>query len=992
MTSELTVVPKADLAGDWEGSNPLAINAGDYTEPTLLGKATAGYQSGDSTAASDISEALTLPDIGAFGGGSIDFIAASTYDGNTTYSTTHTISYPGASILANDLIEIVVAAQESSPPSTAATASGFTLRKHVTGSDTFRPSITKLYKVASGGESGSVTVTLPSAIRCMMALRIWRGANPLGPYDISSGSVTSTDGTSGTMNPPAVTTATNGARVVTDFAFNTEGASVSPTAPSGYTRSHLTSGADRQLAVGHKEVATAGSEDPGAWGSTTGAVNYTLMTDALSPAAAVDLTALLITAVVDETTTAELAGGDAPVLSGATWDLVTSFEIPRTSTYRPMVHVWESNITSYVAGSTIDITVADHDGLHSWAAMLLIYQGLETSAPVQTIGSEGTGYSQQATFGTLTPATQGAKLLTVLAKTPSGWHYDTAPGFPIDTPQPSDPAGLTLQALIESDALILAAHMSPPLASGEAVSPGSSSWSNVEDWTTGLMTLRPDVAATSGSDIWSVLNGADESTYIEIAGVAGAMDEVVELDLSALPAGAIPVAARLEILHSSGVKNRLRAELVGINSDDSRVLGGEQQAGYAPASLTETDTISTAAWTELADGSALADYTRLGVRLFSTEAATGLTSHRVYSVAAVVEYVEGGPVVSGVVGPASDGDPVTWSFSSEGGLAQTGFEVMVIAGSGQDPLAATTPAEPLTVTTGEIWASSGKITGQLTRSYLFDTLPFARGAATVGVRAYSRLPDGTEVASDWATANFNLGSAISDPGQSGNTAALNAATGCVDVTVDTAAGATRAWLLRSTDGGAYEITKGSPYTVTGGAPDVVLVDQWAPLNASLLYKVAFDEGQNSETSIPAAIGGAVSTVPDSWYFISTDDQALNVRIDDVDTAIEAGTFRAVEQRRTVTATQPGNNVAVSSPSLGYRFSMSVRTITPAARAALEAILAAGRFRMVDILGREWIVRQEGDRSPEMMIVVPGAGDATVLRDAHIHALSLIEVA
>lgn len=981
MPSTLITYPDDDLAGDWEGTQPTPVDAVPYTEPTILGVDTAGYLSGDSNADSDISEALTLPSIGISGGGSITFVGSSSYDGSSTFSTTHSVPLPSVSILAGDHIEVLCQLQESTPPGSAATSTGYTQSFFLTASSTsFRPEITKLYKTAVGGESGNITVTIPDADRLTVSVTVWRGVDQTTPYDATQ------VGTISSLDPPSITTVTDNAVVLTHLVGNDTPPS-SVTFPSGYSIA-VDINPSLQQHTGYKTVATAGAENPGAYVWASGPENYRVITHALRPASAVDISAIVVTVQADTTATTELGGSDLPVLSGATFTLKDSIQIPRSGTWRPQAHIWSAPLTAYSAGDTIDITVGTSDGIHSWAAILLIVDSLDTATIIQDIGTEMSGYSQVAQFGSVTPSTNGAKILAFAFKTPSGWHYDTAPNIGAETPLPSVPVGYTQVAQAESDAIVATAYLSTPVPASEAQTPSSPSWSALEDWTTGLVTLKPDVASSSGGDLYEVVNSTSTAKYIEIAAAAGTMDEVLELDLASVPTDGIITGVSIQVVHQCAVQNALRVELVGINSDDTRVNGGELKVGYLPSSLTETSTIDTGFWTQLDDGTNLHDYTRLGVRLFSTNRAPGLSSHKIYSVAATIEYEEGGPVVSAVAGPATAGDPITWVFSSAAGLAQTHSEVMVIQGTGQDPTTATTADNPLDASDGEIVYRSGKTAGPLTRSLTIPDAPLSRGVCTYAVRAWSRLSNGSEVVSDWATANLDITGAGPTSVAQPDAPVLNAASGCVDLTIDIPASCDRVWVLRSVDSGAtYTVVKSE--AVTASASNVTVSDHTAPLAATgLRWQVAFDNGANTETSTVTQVGsGDTSTPITEWYMMAASDPSLNFSPD-----VAAGSFRLTNLRESVTVSQPGNTLSVSSAALGARISMVVRTITPAQRASLEALVALGEFRLVNILGQEWNVKIEGNDAPELMIVQPGEGETTQLRDAFLWSLNLVEVA
>lgn len=990
MTSTQTVFPDADIAGDWEGTQPSPVDAGSYTEPTILGIATAGYLSQDSLAASDITDALSLPDIGEEGGGSITYVGGNTYDGSATYARTHAIPLPAVTILAGDLIEIMVATQDAngSMPNAASTAVGYTQRWFKTGGTTsFRPELTKLYKIASGGESGSVTVTLgggPTTYRAVGASQVWRGVDQTTPYDVAEQTVN-------TQDPASITTVTDGALVTVNMNGNRVPAGAA-TVSSGYTETVNTAATIQKSWVNcYKEIPSFGADNPGAY--TWGPANVTTVTDALRPAAAVDLSLVVIGVVADGTVmTAQLGGADVPTSTGVTFVVETDLEIPSTSTWRPQAHVWTAPITTYTAGNTIDITVSDHESLHSWAAILLVVKNLDNTVPIEDFGTEGTGWSAVATFGTVTPTTAGAKALAILAKTPSGWHYEFNPGTDGSTPLPSTPLGYTEEAVAVSDAIVAAVFLSPPLPASQVAQPLSSSWTGIEDWTTGLMTLQPATAAVSTANLYSVVNNLSELSYIEMGTAAGNMDEVLELDLSGLPAGAVITGVSLEISHASTVQNLLRVELVALNVDDTRVRGGELKAGYAPSSPTETSVISTGQWLQLDDGTNLHDYTRLGVRLFSTERIAGLNSHKIYSVQAHVEYEEGGPLVSNVTAPdLAAGEAVTWDYSSLAGLGQTHYEVMVIQGGSGNPLTATAAASPIDAAAGEIIYRTGKVAGPLVRSLLVEDAPLTRGLCTWAVRAWARLSNGSEVVSAWAQDEADIIGAAPTAISTSSTPAFNPATGGVDLTFDTPATTmSRVWVLRSEDEITFEVVKA--VTVAASQTDVVISDYDAPLARvdKLAWQLTVDNGAGTETATSHRVGGAgvdIGTPITSWYMIAPDTPALNFRPD-----VVAGTFQRTVLRRSVTVGQPGNSLSVSSPTLGSRISMTVRTKTAVERAALEAILDHGEFRLVNILGQEWWVKVEGDEVPALQIWKPLDSETTQLRDGHLHSINLVEVA
>ena len=93
-----------------------------------------------------------------------------------------------------------------------------------------------------------------------------------------------------------------------------------------------------------------------------------------------------------------------------------------------------------------------------------------------------------------------------------------------------------------------------------------------------------------------------------------------------------------------------------------------------------------------------------------------LTTHRLYWIRARLSYDPGGPVVASVTGPTTAGDQVTWTYSSGAGRAQTGYQVMLLAGAGADPDTAAIAADPFNPGAGEIIADSGRVNESLARA------------------------------------------------------------------------------------------------------------------------------------------------------------------------------------------------------------------------------------------------------------------------------------
>jgi hypothetical protein len=149
------------------------------------------------------------------------------------------------------------------------------------------------YKKHSGSEGSSYALTgtdtatnnSVSGIICA-----FDGVDLTTPLDAATTNVNRSNAVSPT--PPAITTVTDGAWVVTALVYS-DGTITAFTPPSGYTLideqitgTGVNDGSN--IALAYKEVATAGLESPGAWGTTgtDGSEDSTLITFALRPAVA----------------------------------------------------------------------------------------------------------------------------------------------------------------------------------------------------------------------------------------------------------------------------------------------------------------------------------------------------------------------------------------------------------------------------------------------------------------------------------------------------------------------------------------------------------------------------------------------------------------------------------------------------------------------------------------------------------------------------------
>lgn len=653
--------------------------------------------------------------------------------------------------------------------------------------------------------------------------------------------------------------------------------------------------------------------------------------------------------------------------------------VPWETGSAPQINFWSATPSSYVAGAALSVTASDHDNNNTVSALLIVIADALASNPISdTFGSSvGDLAASQAAFGSITPALAGSRILAVLG-------LSTAALYTSD-PNPTVPSRMARIAQIQSDRSVLDVFLSPPVPA-TADTPRPVQWTGAQDFVTGLMALQP--AGSAGSlTLDEVLADNATQTYAEIAAALGSLYEVVEVDLSAVPVNGVITGASLEIEHAADGQSYLRAVLVGIDAGGEIFPCAElRSGGYPTATSGNVQTVTTGTWVETADGTSLTEFDRLGVALFSTTRNPAVTTHQVYSVKVLVEYEPGGPVVSGVVGPATAGDAALWDYSSDAGLAQTHVQVRIRHGATQleGVVADSYPVNPLSPANGNILYDSGKLPGSLRRTLEITDVPLSRGSMTISVRAWARLTSGREIVSDWATANFDITGSPATAGTQSTQPAFDAATGAVAVTVVAPAGVSRAWLARSTDSGTtWEL--GGPFDVTESATNV-LDDFEAPLaEPTLRYQVSFDDGPMTETSAPVAVGsGDISTGISSWYLLAPNAPALSIPIDVAD-------FDTERPRSVVISDGPEETVVMVGPDLGRRIQIVLRAKTAAERAALDAILSSGEeLRLVSILGRAWWVKPGSGIREKMLKWMALPTETTTLRDAHTMALTLVQ--
>jgi len=194
----------------------------------------------------------------------ITFVGASSQAAGSGTSVTPSIP---SGTQAGDFAILLVAGL---PPDTTepAAPTGWTLRtSRLSEVGAWDIKIMTFYRVLAGGDSNP-TVTLPSSWRdssnggMSAQIAVWRGVHTSTPFDVAD--VTGTSGSSSTWTPPSITTATDGAWVVSavathddnDLDINTSNGFTPRMEGTSYD---TTTGGDHAIALADKVQATAGS-------------------------------------------------------------------------------------------------------------------------------------------------------------------------------------------------------------------------------------------------------------------------------------------------------------------------------------------------------------------------------------------------------------------------------------------------------------------------------------------------------------------------------------------------------------------------------------------------------------------------------------------------------------------------------------------------------------------------------------------------------------
>lgn len=239
---------------------------------------------------------------GGGGGGSIQLEGTPTLYENAS-STDAVVPYPSG-IVSGELLLIHVTNSGASVPSTPA---GWTLAKSQANANGTACSIMTAYKVATGSESGSVTVaTNVAAGRVTGMMERFSGVDTTTPMDVAASSANGATGASWSV--PSITTVTNGAMLVAHTALNaSSSADITHTAGT-MTSINASTGTGRRTRIWTETDATAGATGTRTFESNpTTTLQWTVALIALRPGAG-GATPTLVQRVVGITETPSTTG------------------------------------------------------------------------------------------------------------------------------------------------------------------------------------------------------------------------------------------------------------------------------------------------------------------------------------------------------------------------------------------------------------------------------------------------------------------------------------------------------------------------------------------------------------------------------------------------------------------------------------------------------------------------------------------------------------
>jgi len=201
---------------------------------------------------------LFLLSVARSAAGAVTFVAATTYTSGNANSSTATLDY-SVSIQARDVLLIQVTTRANS---TITTPSGWTLISRVNNGTNNTQAI--YFRVATGSESGSQTVSLSAGARMNAVMYVYRGVNPKSPILVSGNNTgTSTSGNTVTANAVTVPAGNDDAMLLTFFGVRHGGTPTGITPPTG-----MTERAQVMITSGTRLITQGSSEQLSASGST----------------------------------------------------------------------------------------------------------------------------------------------------------------------------------------------------------------------------------------------------------------------------------------------------------------------------------------------------------------------------------------------------------------------------------------------------------------------------------------------------------------------------------------------------------------------------------------------------------------------------------------------------------------------------------------------------------------------------------------------------
>lgn len=320
MSTKLTTLPKAVLTGTHQLIRPLAVDSLSYRAPVVLGASVGGYQGRDGLAPALATAALTVPAVSPTAG-YIGTIAADDFPWDDTPRTTHNVPYPtvpaefGGAIAFEDLIVIDCVTQDLNAAVTPNTPAGYGSRGSFHNGIAWVPKVTRFFKMAAGGETGTVAITTSSSVRMHAYIRIIRGVDPTSYFDIGSPALSYGSGpqspdpiaTSGVVTAGSLMEVVVHGNVYPGGNPEYESSDFSPGFKPVFDNTHLA----RWSAAGEKVMPTVGgTDDPAPLGIVCD--NFTAFSDVYRVKTQSSATLVLVVASDDETPSTSI--GTAPVI------------------------------------------------------------------------------------------------------------------------------------------------------------------------------------------------------------------------------------------------------------------------------------------------------------------------------------------------------------------------------------------------------------------------------------------------------------------------------------------------------------------------------------------------------------------------------------------------------------------------------------------------------------------------------------------------------